>query len=362
MNRFYDKLLLFAACNFMFFYQNDGVTPTALFLFLASASLSCFQYYFSGTRFLVACGIFTIGFSFLCPAAIFFLPLLAYDAAYHVLYQLFILYFFPVIYTFLTKTAISNAMLLALLPALLLSLLLACKSYRLSAQEKDLKRLRDDSMELKLLSEKHQRELIEQHETELHIATLQERNRIAREIHDNVGHMLSRSLLQVGALRAMNQNDALTPHFTALKETLDTAMNNIRESVHDLKDESLDLYEMISSILSSYPDYTIHFDYDVNETIPRDLKYCFLSIIKEALSNTLKHSNATKINLILREHPANFQLLIEDNGTGCAKEVKSSDGIGLLNMKERIAAFGGNITITNSNGFRIFISVPRTHG
>ncbi len=60
--------------------------------------------------------------------------------------------------------------------------------------------MRDTDTELKLVMEQRNRELLEKQDNEIYLATLRERNRIAREIHDNVGHMLSRSILQVGAL------------------------------------------------------------------------------------------------------------------------------------------------------------------
>lgn len=67
------------------------------------------------------------------------------------------------------------------------------------------------------------------------------------------------------------------------------------------------------------------------------MKYCFISITKEAFANIMKHSNATKVRLILREHPALYQLCVEDNGTGVSYDPGKS-GIGILNMKERVNA------------------------
>lgn len=73
------------------------------------------------------------------------------------------------------------------------------------------------------------------------LQTLRERNRIAREIHDNVGHMLSRSILQMGALITIHKEEPLHGQLAGVGETLNQAMNSIRESVHDLHDESIDL-------------------------------------------------------------------------------------------------------------------------
>ena len=84
--------------------------------------------------------------------------------------------------------------------------------------------------------------------------------------------------------------------------------------------------------------------YDMTREVPREVKYCFISITKEAFANIMKHSNATKVQLILREHPGLYQLCIEDNGTDAFYDPEKS-GIGIVNMKERVNALGGTIQI-----------------
>ena len=70
---------------------------------------------------------------------------------------------------------------------------------------------------------------------------MQERNRIAREIHDNVGHMLTRAILLLGAVKTINQDQKITDSLTLLEDTLTQTMDNIRSSVHNLHDNSIDL-------------------------------------------------------------------------------------------------------------------------
>ena len=111
----------------------------------------------------------------------------------------------------------------------------------------------------------------------------------------------------------------------------------------------------ISSIIKRLKKY----DYDMNEDIPKNLKYCIISVVKEAVSNIIKHSNATEVSIIRREHPAFYQMLIEDNGSSVNAAADSS-GIGLIGMRERIASFNGTIDISKRNsGFRIFIHIPK---
>ena len=81
--------------------------------------------------------------------------------------------------------------------------------------------------------------LAEKQNSEIYAATLRERNRIAREIHDNVGHVLSRTILLTGAARAINKDQNLDSLLKGLDNSLNSAMDSIRSSVHDLHDDAV---------------------------------------------------------------------------------------------------------------------------
>ncbi len=171
--------------------------------------------------------------------------------------------------------------------------------------------------------------------------------------------MLSRSLLQAGALAAINQQKQLEEPLDALKLTLHSAMNSIRESVHDLHDDSIDLENSLQELLTEFTSYQITLDYDMNSAVPAQIKYCFISIVKEALSNIARHSDATSVSITLREHPLLYQLVISDNGTTVSA---FKPGMGITNMEERIRCLNGNFSISTDRGFRIFISIPVSLG
>ena len=99
----------------------------------------------------------------------------------------------------------------------------------------------------------------------------------------------------------------------------------------------------------------------MSDNVPRNVKYCFIAIVKEAMSNIVKHSNADKLGVLVREHPGFYQMIIEDNGTVKAKaSSRNAGGIGLKNMADRVAGLSGTISISDEKGFRIMISVPKT--
>ena len=249
---------------------------------------------------------------------------------------------------------------------LAVTMLLHGRTRRLDELEQEYKRSRDDSRELTLMLEKKNQDLLEKQDTEVYLATLKERNRIAREIHDNVGHLLSRSILMVGALKAVNQNENLKVPMEQLDQTLNEAMTNVRQSVHDLHDESVNLKEVMESLATEFSYCPVQLTYDMGYDIPKEIKYSFIAITKEALNNVMRHSNADEVKILVREHPWLYQLIIEDNGTAQESAGRSgnirkteSNGIGIKNMKERIRMLGGNMQIQKENGFRIFITIPK---
>ena len=127
--------------------------------------------------------------------------------------------------------------------------------------------------------------------------------------------MITRSILQVGAIGVINTDEKLKAPIADLKSTLDTAMDSMRKSVHDLYDESVDLRQALAKLKPTDSTFAFSLEYDCEDDVPRDAKYALLSIAKEAVNNAVKHSNGDKIRIIVREHPAFYQLEIMDNGT-----------------------------------------------
>lgn len=248
----------------------------------------------------------------------------------------------------------------ALIAAALLAVVLALRTRRLLRLESEILKTRDSDAELLIALKKKNRAILEKQDSEVNVATLRERNRIAREIHDNVGHLLSRSLLQMGALLAITDKEKQPVQYAAaesVKSTLNSAMNSIRESVHGLRDDSLDLKRSVVEAVSEMRgSYKVHLETDFSEDIPAAVKLCFIAIVKEAMSNIIKHSTADEVSVIIREHPALYQLCISDNGKGGKI---GNEGMGLANMRDRVESLHGIMRIDAENGFKIFISIRK---
>ena len=194
---------------------------------------------------------------------------------------------------------------------------------------------------------------------QVELAVLAERNRIAREIHDNVGHMLTRGILQLGAVEIINTQDGLREPLSQVKTTLDEAMTSIRQSVHRLYDDAIHLKSAAEDAVKPLAErFSVTFSYDVTEETTPEIKLCLLAILKESVSNILKHSRGNAVEIVMREHPGFYRLSVTDNGGGC--EI-SPGGIGLLNMESRVRDRGGILEITpGRDSFRVYVTLPRS--
>lgn len=352
MKRLLDKLFLFLI-GLLFIIENGGIAkPVAISI--AVFSFSCLLFYSDDIRLHTVSYLAFIILCFVMPEFLFFLPLLIYDAfikKQHLIYICFLS-------IFLNMALFLRIRFSFYLFSCALSVYLTYRTKKLEETELKLISLRDNSTELNNALQKKNKDLMDKQDYEIHLATLRERNRIAREIHDNVGHMLSRSILQIGALTTIYKENPLNEQLRSINETLNNAMTSIRESVHDLHDDSIDLEQSLREILESTDTrFETKLDYTVSKDVSRNVKYCMISILKEAVSNTVKHSNADKITVIAREHPAFYQMSIEDNGSNISS-IKET-GIGLSNMRDRVEALDGIFRIHTEKGFHIFMSIPK---
>lgn len=358
-----DKCLLFFYC--MLRLMTAEPSPELILTCLTAVTVSSLNFAFQDSdfpRFSCLCyGLLTLFF----PDFSVFLPLVAYDwnletprrfRPQDALTLAACLCSISGLLRFYAK----DRYFLFLLFGLLLAALLRQRTRQYLALHRRYQKTRDDDTELQILLEEKNQSLRERQDSELYAATLRERNRIAREIHDNVGHMLTRSILMTGALR-MSQGPELAEPLQQLEDTLNQAMNSIRQSVHDLRDSSVNLEEALQALIQDYTFCPVDLQFSMSSEVPKDVKYSFIAIIKEALVNISRHSNASRASVTAIEHPGFYQLVILDNGTvrNPKAPVKTSEGMGLANMESRIKSLNGSIQFQRKEGFRIYIIVPK---
>lgn len=367
MRYFQDTGILLIYGLFALLYED--VSLQFVFGFLCGIILMCFAYFIETNWMRVAAGLIFAALAWAAPALFFFLPVAVYILIREHQYIPVGTLIFMEAYYFIISGKMSLVLLCFVCFGSLLSILLEKRTEQYERMEMWFKESQDDSRERNLLLSEKNKALLEKQDYELYAATLRERNRIAREIHDNVGHVLSRSILLVGAMKAVNQEEAMETMLNHLDDSLNSAMDSIRSSVHDLHDEAVNLREAVDGLVDDFKFCPVELHYDMGTDLPKEIKYCFIGIVKEALANVMKHSSATRVIVTMREHPALYQLCIEDNGTGFPgleagqmgekRPELSGSGIGLMNMQDRVRALNGTFQVVKRQGFQIFITIPK---
>ena len=301
------------------------------------------------TLFVLVLGAF-LGLGFLESKLLAFLPLMAYLCLMQPQRALYL----PLLA--LPLLAVPQLLDVRLLLCLLLAFLLWYKDKRyLKMQERYFAAV-DDSSLRSMKKQGELRSLQRDSEALVKLAVAQERNRIARDIHDHVGHVLSRGILQAQALGLRLSEPALKEDMKALQASLTTGMNAIRDSVHNTRQEVVVLDREIKSLLSAFTFCPVRYTNNSTTDLPLNQKYVVIAIIKEALSNIARHSGASQADITLSELRDSRLLLIHDNGRAAPS---AQGGMGLFAMEERVKGLGGSIHISREQGFRILITLPK---
>ncbi|WP_242058412.1 sensor histidine kinase [Microcoleus sp. FACHB-SPT15] len=198
-------------------------------------------------------------------------------------------------------------------------------------------------------------------------ATLQERNRIAREIHDALGHALTAQSIQLENAQLFLPPDAekTASFLQEAKQLGSRALQEVRRSISTLRADPLQgqsLETAIAKVVNEFrqtsgilPNYRIQ----LSQPIPTEISTALYRIIQESLTNIYKHSAATQVSIDLRENPEAIQLQINDNGQGFNPE-RNTTGFGLQGMRERTVALGGQFFLASQSGkgCRITVLIP----
>lgn len=363
-----DRAILFFAGTAVMILQ--GFSYISVIAFTLAVTASCLCGYSDKKLPVILTSIVWLILSILFNDFLWMWGLFSYDISKKKVYWLYILpvasyLIWGIQYSFFTPLSLAIAIIMPIAGCVL-----AIKESKIQAYKDEIISNRDLSTEVELNLSRRNEQLEKEQSTEIEIATLKERGRIAMEIHDNVGHILSRAILQTGAMITTTKDADAKSNLEDLGDTLNLAMDSIRESVHGLKDEAFSLQNSIQDCIDEFPTFSCSYHFDMDNNAPKSVKQCFIVIIKEAFSNASKHSNADKIKIDLQEHPAFYKLKFTDNGSvnpmlnfkeGALSKTQSDGimGIGLENMKERAEALGGSLNIYTDKGFAIHVVLPK---
>lgn len=199
-----------------------------------------------------------------------------------------------------------------------------------------------------------------------------ERKRIAKDLHDGIGQLLSSIKINLGVARS--RLDREDYHATATmvdksKLAIDQITSELRNISYNLLPPSLEQFGLATAIeeevnrLKSKPDLFIHFDNSTKRAnFDKKIEIVLFRVFQEMLNNALKHSDATEITIQLIEHKNSLMLMLEDDGRGFDIEagILKKNSSGLKNLYSRIELVKGTIHIDSaaSSGTTITIEIP----
>lgn len=226
--------------------------------------------------------------------------------------------------------------------------------------------LRDEIIE-RHRAESSRQELLRQ----LSTAQEEERRRLSRELHDDIGQHLTALLLGLKSL----ESATASPESGAFLRTLQDIAEKVGKEVHDLALElrptALDDLGLLRTLSNHIEEWSVHSKVEVDfhssgwggERLPLPIETTIFRIAQEALTNILKHACATRVSLIIERRPEQVTMIVEDDGKGFDVDAVRGPGqrrLGLLGMEERAALMGGDVKIESSpgSGTSLFVRIP----
>jgi signal transduction histidine kinase len=199
----------------------------------------------------------------------------------------------------------------------------------------------------------------------------EERTRISREVHDELGQALTGLKLQLTWLgsRLPKRVPVLHEKVDAMSEHIDDTIQTVRRIATALRPGVLDTAGLLAAIEWQAHEFErqtgiqcrVHTN--IQDTLwDEDLNTAFFRIFQETLTNIIRHANATRVNVHLTEAENEFVLEVKDNGRGISEaEIRNTNSIGLLGMQERAALLGGTVSWRGQSGrgTAVTVRIPR---
>jgi signal transduction histidine kinase len=217
-----------------------------------------------------------------------------------------------------------------------------------------------------------QAQLLEQEQA---MAILQERGRLARELHDNAGQLFGYVNMQAQAIRKLvrdGETDIAEAQLTRLANVAQEAHTDLRESIFNLNVDTSNkwsFYTALQQHLNTYQDiYMVHTELVIPDELKVDgfmpaVRVQLLRVIQEALTNARRHGHANNVNVTFKRHDGRVQIVIADDGCGFDPEQVANEvriHYGLEFMSERMQTINGNVKIISQPGAgtQVLIEAP----
>ncbi|MEO1187221.1 MAG: GAF domain-containing sensor histidine kinase, partial [Cyanobacteria bacterium J06636_27] len=200
------------------------------------------------------------------------------------------------------------------------------------------------------------RQQIQQEKEQAEVAILDERNRMAREIHDTLAQAFTGISLQLEAAKNIlaNQSQAVQERLLRAKNLAKEGITEARRSVRALRPEVLEysdlvtaLRQLVDKMVSGTPVKAQVLIEGKIRGLTSEIEVELFRITQEALTNTLRHARASEIRIQLIYETDTIHLMVKDNGVGFNAQQLHNQGFGLIGMRERCDRLKGNLVINS---------------
>ena len=262
--------------------------------------------------------------------------------------------------------------LVELLPAFafvaVFSLALRVQEEQRDRAERLLRQLEESNAEL----EQAHRRLQEYADEVEELTIVRERTRLAREIHDILGHHLSILSIQLETISKLQERDPARAaiEITDARRIAAQSMQEVRNAVATLRPASITSLSLTEALAQpgkefehSSPGTALTLDFETElPALPPDISVALYRAVQEALTNIRKHARASKALVRLRYEGGVIELLVQDNGQGASRDAtqQQGGGFGLIGLRERIELLGGRVCYgpAEQGGYRVTVRVP----
>jgi PAS domain S-box-containing protein len=198
----------------------------------------------------------------------------------------------------------------------------------------------------------------------------QERTRIARELHDDIGQRLALLTIELEQLRQVSPDLSaqVCSRIAALQQHTTEIASDVQSLSHELHSSRLEYLGIAVAMTTFCKEFSdqqnVEVDFahdDVPRTLPQEISLCLFRVLQEALQNALKHSGVRHFDVELCYGSDEIHLTVKDSGSGFeSKAAKGSRGLGLISMEERVKLLNGTFSIESrpKSGTRIHAHVP----
>lgn len=228
---------------------------------------------------------------------------------------------------------------------------------RILQLNEQLNRANDELQQANKQMEEYSRESVKNAET-------RERNRLAREIHDTLGHTLTGIITGLDACVTLLDlaPEAVKEQLTVIADVARNGMTDVRRSVKALRPDALEKMELEKALVQMMEESkrasNIEIDYCCTAPLThfnKDEEEIIYRIVQESITNAIRHGKADKILIAISMEYNVINIWIKDNGIGC---INIEKGFGLHHMEERLGMLHGSLNCFNNNGFVLEASIP----